>query len=425
MTKNYFNVSKLSLNYIKGEILIIRNKTFILLMIGEIISGAGAWIGLIANLQFMQELVPSDFFKSLILMSGLFVSVLLAPKAGVIIDRTDKKHVIFLASLFRCISPICMFPAIAYDSIAWMVVSMIFVQTAAGFYFPALQASIPAVVRPDELLKANGIYLNISTLARIGGTAVGGVLLTMMSLTTLYSLTLISYAILACISLATNIPSAHQQGTKERPKIRFMEVFSIIRQEPSVLVSMANMGVITLFLGGINLLIMKFSQIQQDPGLMGWIYAVEGSSILIAGLLAKRWIGGRNLVTSSTLLVLVFAVSLYGMSYAESKLIVLSSFGLFGFTVGFFFPMITTIFQKRLAPDAQGRFFSFKGMMDRVLFQIALLMTGACLDLIGATWYMTVLGFITLITGIVSYFYVRKKSIDVRQYQESTASLSA
>lgn len=394
-------------------------------MIGEIISGAGAWIGLIANLQFMQELVPSDFFKSLILMSGLFVSVLLAPKAGVIIDRTDKKHVIFLASLFRCISPICMFPAIAYDSIAWMVVSMIFVQTAAGFYFPALQASIPAVVRPDELLKANGIYLNISTLARIGGTAVGGVLLTMMSLTTLYSLTLISYAILACISLATNIPSAHQQGTKERPKIRFMEVFSIIRQEPSVLVSMANMGVITLFLGGINLLIMKFSQIQQDPGLMGWIYAVEGSSILIAGLLAKRWIGGRNLVTSSTLLVLVFAVSLYGMSYAESKLIVLSSFGLFGFTVGFFFPMITTIFQKRLAPDAQGRFFSFKGMMDRVLFQIALLMTGACLDLIGATWYMTVLGFITLITGIVSYFYVRKKSIDVRQYQESTASLSA
>lgn len=394
-------------------------------MIGEIISGAGAWIGLIANLQFMQGLVPSDFLKSLIFMSGLFVSVLLAPKAGVIIDRSDKRRVIFWASIVRCIGPICMYPAIAYDSIAWMVVSMIFVQTAAGFYFPALQASIPAVVRQDELLKANGIYLNISTLARIGGTAVGGILLTMMSLTTLFTLTLISYAILAGLSLATNIPSTHQQGKTERPKVRFMEVFSIIRQEPSVWVSMVNMGVITLFLGGINLLIMKFSQIQQDPGLMGWIYTVEGSSILIAGLLAKRWIGGRNLVTSSTLLVLVFAVSLYGMSYAESKLIVLSSFGLFGFTVGFFFPMITTIFQKRLAPDAQGRFFSFKGMMDRVLFQIALLMTGACLDLIGASWYMTLLGFITLITGIVSYFYVRKKSIDVRQFQDSPASLSA
>lgn len=318
-----------------------------------------------------------------------------------------------------------MFPALAYDSITWMVVSMIFVQTAAGFYFPALQASIPAVVRSDELLKANGIYLNIATLARIGGTAVAGVLLAIMDLQTLFILTLLSYAILAGLSLLTNIPSSSNQGKADRPKVRFMEIFSIIRMEPSVLISMINMGVITLFLGGINLLIMKFSQIQQDPGLMGWIYTVEGTSILIAGLLAKRWIGKRNLVTSSTLLVLVFALSLYGMSFVESKLIVLASFGLFGFTVGFFFPMITTIFQKRLAPDTQGRFFSFKGMMDRVLFQIALLTTGACLDLIGASWYMILLGFITLITGIVSYFYVRQKSIDVRQYQETPASISA
>lgn len=394
-------------------------------MIGEIISGTGAWIGLIANLQFMQGLLSSDFLKSLILMSGLFVSVFLAPKAGVVIDRMDKRRVIFVASLVRCLGPICMYPALAYDSIGWMVVSMIVIQAAAGFYFPALQASIPSVVRSGDLLKANGIYLNISTLARIGGTAVAGVMVASMSLSTLFTLTLISYALLALLSLALDIPSIENKQQVQKPKIRFTEVFGIIRSEPSVLVGMVNMGVITLFLGGFNLLVMKFSEIQHSPELMGYIYPVEGGSILLAGILAKRWIGDRNLVISSTLLVLVFALSLYGMSYVESMAMVLISFGLFGFTVGFFFPMITTIFQKRLPADTQGRFFSFKSMLDRVLFQIALLMTGACLDLFGASWYMKVLAVFTLISGIVSLVYVRRNTLEVRQFQEVSSSKSA
>ncbi|MFP3416094.1 hypothetical protein SB773_32135, partial [Bacillus sp. SIMBA_074] len=42
------------------------------------------------------------------------------------------------------------------------------------FYFPTVQASLPAILDKDELLKANSFYLNISTLSRIGGTALGG-----------------------------------------------------------------------------------------------------------------------------------------------------------------------------------------------------------------------------------------------------------
>ncbi|MGD8190082.1 MFS transporter [Brevibacillus ginsengisoli] len=403
----------------------LRNKTFILLMTGEIISGTGAWIGLIANLKFMQGLLSSDFLKSLILMSGLFVSVLIAPKAGVLIDRMDKRRVIFAASVVRCLGPICMYPALAYDSIGWMVASMVVIQVAAGFYFPALQASIPSVVPSEELLKANGIYLNISTLARIGGTAVAGFMVASMSLSTLFTFTLISYVILAALSLALRIPSTEKPQAVQKQKIRFTEVFSMIRSEPSVLVGMVNMGVITLFLGGFNLLVMKFSEIQHSPELMGYIYPVEGGSILLAGILAKRWIGDRNLVVSSTLLVLVFALSFYGMSYVESMGMVLAGFGLFGFTVGFFFPMITTIFQKRLPADTQGRFFSFKGMLDRVLFQITLLTTGACLDLFGASWYLKVLAVFTLVSGFVSLYYVKRHTIVVRQYQEVVSNKSA
>jgi MFS transporter, DHA3 family, macrolide efflux protein len=69
--------------------------------------------------------------------------------------------------------------------------------------------------------------------------------------------------------------------------------------------------------------------------------------------------------------VFIFAVAQLGMSFANNGVLVLMSYALFGITVAFFFPMVTTVFQNRLEQSIQGRFFSFKEMIDRVLFQIS------------------------------------------------------
>lgn len=396
-----------------------RNRTFLLLMTGEVIAGAGMWISIIANLQFMQSLIPSDTVKALVLMSGLVVSILLSPKAGVIIDMYDKQKVMMLASLIRCLSPVFMFPALASNSIPWMIVSLIIMQCSAAFYFPTVQASLPAILTKDELLKANSIYLNISTLSRIGGTAVGGVLVVSMELSMLYVCSIIAYAVLAVVTLFLRIPHVSTRTLKE--KVEFREVLTIARRDPALLVGLINNGLITLFLGGVNLMILNFSEIQQEPQLMGWIYMAEGFSILVGGLLAKRWIGGRNLVASSTLMLVFFGISQYGMSFAAHKWMVLASFAAFGFVVAFFFPVSATIFQKRLPEHQQGRFFSFKSMLDRSFFLLALGVTGVCLDLLGISGYLLLIGTITVLFGFITYGYSKKHRLDVRAHDEAAA----
>ena len=396
-----------------------RNRTFLLLMTGEIVAGAGMWISIIANLQFMQRLIPSETVKALILMSGLVVSILLSPKAGVVIDMYDKGKVMMLASLVRCLSPVFMFPAIAYDSILWMIVSLIFMQCSAAFYFPTVQASLPAILDKDELLKANSVYLNISTLSRIGGTALGGVLVVSMNLQMLYVCSIVAYAVLALVTLFLRIPQVTSRRMKE--KVEFREVLTITRKDPALMVGLINNGLITLFLGGLNLMILNFSEIHQEPQLMGWIYAFEGVSILIGSLLAKRWIGQNNLVAASTLMLVFFAISQYGMSVADNKMMVLGSFAVFGFVVAFFFPVISTIFQKRLPAHQQGRFFSFKSMLDRSFFLVALGITGAGLDLLGVSGYLLFIGSLTMLFAIVTFFYSRKHKLDVRANDEAAA----
>ncbi|NOU98864.1 MFS transporter [Paenibacillus planticolens] len=403
---------------------LLRNRTFIFMMIGEAIQGAGIWTSIIANLQFMQSHVPSDLGKSLILMCGLFLGVLISPQAGVWADRYDKKKILLISGFVRCLAPVCMFAALHYQSIAIMLLSVIIMQLAATVYMPTVQAALPSVVPASDLMRANSINFNVTTVARIGGTAVAGILVSVMNLYTVYALSLVFYIILVMLITQLKIPNAtDSSGSKKQEKIRFSEMFPLIRQEPSILIALINSGIITLFLGGFNLLVLKFSQIQHKPELMGWIYSIEGTSILIVGLFAKRVIGMRNLVTSSTMFMLLFALSFAGMSFSESSYAVLGSFVLFGCAVAFFFPMISTLFQIKVPKEVQGRFFSFRGMVDRVMFQVALLATGACLDWFGISTFLLTLAVVTILSGILTLFFAKRKSVDVRQpIAQDTAS---
>ncbi|KQX48512.1 MULTISPECIES: MFS transporter [unclassified Paenibacillus] len=395
---------------------LLRNRTFVFMMIGEAIQGAGIWTSIIANLQFMQSHVPSDLGKSLILMCGLFLGVLISPQAGVWADRYDKKKILLISGLVRCLAPIVMFAAIHYQSVAIMLLSVVIMQVAATVYMPTVQAALPSVVPASELLKANSLNFNVITMARIGGTAAAGILVSMMNLYTVYALSLVFYVILVMLITQLRIPNtADSAAARKQEKIRFTELFPLIRAEPSIFIGLINSGVITLFLGGFNLLVLKFSQIQHKPELMGWIYSLEGTSILIAGIFAKRVIGMRNLVTSSTLFMLLFALAFAGMSFSESSYAVLGSFVMFGCAVAFFFPMVSTLFQIKVPKEAQGRFFSFRGMLDRVMFQISLLATGACLDWFGISTFLLTLAILTISSGILTLFIAKRKSMDVRQ----------
>ncbi|MDQ0414025.1 hypothetical protein [Mesobacillus stamsii] len=66
--------------------------------------------------------------------------------------------------------------------------------------------------------------------------------------------------------------------------------------------------------------------------------------------------------------------------FADQPVLTIVSFLIFGFSVGSFFPTAATIFQTRVPKDFHGRFFSFRNMMDRFIFQAVLPLTGFLLD---------------------------------------------
>lgn len=401
-----------------------KNRNLWILMTGELIAGLGMWFGMIGNLEFMQHNVPSDFLKAALLMVSPFIGVLLGPLSGRVVDRGDKKKILLAAGLVRIIGAALMFPALAYNSVWWMVGYIALIGGAAAFYFPTLQSVIPLIVRDDQLLAANGVYMNIATFARVIGTAVAGVLLVYLSLFSLYLYTLVAYSLLLLFTFSLQIEQkapASRSG-KKRSGGNFKEVFPLIKNTPSVLLALALTLAPTFFIGGFNLMVIEISEMQGDQAIKGLLYTTEGVSLMIGAFLAKRIAAGRNLITvllASSFLIAVAHLSLY---FAELKWMSILSFGLFGVAAGGFFPQSATLFQKMVPAEFHGRFFSFRGMMDRVLFQVVILCTGLFLDTIGFHAMVMIFGGISM--AVVIFFGFRQQRSPISFVDRSAANKS-
>ncbi|MBS2771819.1 MFS transporter [Anoxybacillus rupiensis] len=397
-----------------------RNRNVWIILSGEFIAGLGLWVGIIGNLEFLQRHVSSDFFKSLILFIGLLAGVLVSPMAGKVCDRFPKKTVLLYSGLLRMISVIFMMLALHFSSIGWMIMFTIVIQIAAAFYFPALQSTIPLVVEERQLLSMNGVHMNVSTISRILGTALGGLLLAVVSLYFLYIASFIAYGLLLVATCFLQVSEEKSlTGRQQGKKANFSEMIPILKQYPLVKISLLLTIIPTLFLGGFNLTVINISELQHDSTIKGLLYTVEGISFMVGTFVLKRIAAKydmQKMLYAFSLLIAFAHVSLY---FADIKITSLLSFALFGFSVGCFFPTVATIFQKTIPKEYHGRFFSLKNMLDRIMFQIVLLGTGFLLDMIGLKNMMVVFGAVSFI--LVIYFFAKesRQSVTVQGHDSS------
>ncbi|WP_223556443.1 MFS transporter [Lysinibacillus sphaericus] len=387
------------------------NRNVWIILLGEFVVGLGLWAGIIGNLAFMQEVVPSDFHKSLIIACGILAGLVVGPLAGRIIDQSKKKTVVQQASIGRIISVLFMFMALYTNSVIWMILFLITLQIAAAFYMPALQSIIPMIVKDKDLITLNAWQMNARTISRIIGTAAAGFMLSFFELKWLYIISLIVYMMMFVITSFLQLEETANESKTNKEKGSFKEVLPMVKEHPVVLMTLVLMLIPTLFLGSFNLVIMKISEIHQSTTISGLLYTVEGIGFMLGA-------AGLKLITErvkigTLLFSLAFIIGSMELMLllSDIKFFALMTFGIFGFSVGCFFPTTMVIFQKQVPKDFHGRFFSFRNMIDSVIFQVVLLSTGMMLDLIGLSGMGLVFGVISLSLTIsfLLYYYIQRK----------------
>lgn len=137
--------------------LLTTNPVFTRLWLAQVLSMAGDWLSFVALLSLMLELTGSGLSVSALLLCTSVPSLLVAPFAGVVADRCDRRRVMITADLVRmlCVSGFLLLDSADQAWLAYLLTVLLAV--ASGFFAPAAAAALPNLVTAGQLTSANAL----------------------------------------------------------------------------------------------------------------------------------------------------------------------------------------------------------------------------------------------------------------------------
>lgn len=158
--------------------LLAANRDYRLLVTAGLVSMTGDWVLHVGLTFLVYQITGSTLASGAMLLSSFLPSILLGSLAGVMVDRWNRRRTMIVANVLQAVglAPLLL---VHDTSTIWIVYLVGAWQGCIEqFFMPAEQALVPHLVSAPDLLGANGVNSQIRDLARLVGSAVGGVIAT-------------------------------------------------------------------------------------------------------------------------------------------------------------------------------------------------------------------------------------------------------
>ena len=186
----------------------MRNKNFIIIVIGQIISLFGNAIQRFSMSLYLLEFTGSTAAFANILAISTIPYILFAPIAGRLSDKINRKKVMVYLDLF-CSILIGVYALILLrgrDSELIVAIVMFMLSVCYTLYGPAVVSSIPQIVEEDKLTSANGIINQVGSVVNFLGPILAGVLYGLVGIKLIVIINAISFLVSAIMELFLDIP---------------------------------------------------------------------------------------------------------------------------------------------------------------------------------------------------------------------------
>lgn len=149
---------------------VLANERFRALWFSQLVSGTGDGLSQIAMPLLAYALTGSAGLLSLVFVVQMVTRVAVAPLAGVLIDRLDRRRLMIAGDLGRA-AIVALLP---FSTAVWHVAALtILVSIGSAVVRPAEAATVPMVVPPSALVAALSVSQVTGGLTRVVGPAVG------------------------------------------------------------------------------------------------------------------------------------------------------------------------------------------------------------------------------------------------------------
>ena len=196
----------------------MRNKNFIIIVIGQIISLFGNAIQRFSMSLYLLEFTGSTATFANILAISTIPYIIFAPIAGMLSDNVNRKKIMVYLDLF-CSLMIGAYAFVLYrnmDNTYIVGLVMFMLSICYTLYGPAVTASIPQVVEEDKLTSANGIINQVSSIVNFAGPIIAGVLYGIFGIKIIVAVNAISFLFAAIMEMFLDIPDVEREKTDNK-----------------------------------------------------------------------------------------------------------------------------------------------------------------------------------------------------------------
>ncbi|MDB2152126.1 MFS transporter [Clostridium butyricum] len=191
----------------------MKNKNFIIIVIGQIISLFGNAVQRFSMSLYLLHFTGSTAAFAKILAISTIPYIIFAPIAGRLSDKINKKKIMIYLDLF-CAALIGGYALILLngrDSEFVVGAVMFILSICYTLYGPAVTSSIPQIVNEDRLTSANGIINQVGSAVNFVGPILAGVLYGLLGIKLIVIINALSFLMSAILELFLDIPDAESK----------------------------------------------------------------------------------------------------------------------------------------------------------------------------------------------------------------------
>ncbi|MBN2169244.1 MAG: MFS transporter [Actinobacteria bacterium] len=393
-----------------------RNKDFMKLFWGQLISSTGDWIATLALMSLVYKLTNSSLAVGGMLAFRIIPALLSGPLAAVISDRMDRKRILISCDIIR--GGIVL--AIPLLHTLWALYALLFVLEGVSIiWLAARDASIPNLVTKDELTMANSLSM-ITTYAVIPVAAVLFSLLTIPSPVTRHFITggflaenptilafmfdAITFFTSAIIFSQMRLKSPHtlKENKKEKAPLNIKSSLMFSLKDPFArsLLMAAAVGCI----GGGSLYAVGIGYVKEVLGAksdvaFGFLMALFGIGMITGVVALQLLVKHAEKPYMLRISLLTMGGIMVGMALVEWLPLAYLLAGLFGASFGIMFLVAVTMVQERISDEDRGKAFSAFHAISRIFLVLGAGLSGAIAWLV-STREFTIFGITRTIHGV-------------------------
>jgi len=351
----------------------------------------GTWMTRIATSWLVYRLTGSAMLLGVVGFAGQIPSFLLAPFAGVFVDRWNRHKLLVWTQVFAMVQS----AALAFLTFAgvikiWHIIALsVFQGLINAFDMPARQTFLIQMVEDRDDLP-NAIALNSSLVngTRLIGPSIAGVIIAVVGEAWCFMIDAISYIAVIASLLAMTITAAEVEKVVRNLNVRqqLAEGWRYVYNNPAISKILLLLAVVSLVGMPYTVLMPIFATeiLHGGPYTLGFLMAASGTGALTGAffLAARRSVLGLGRFIPG--MAALFGTGLVMFSF--SRMIWLSLVLMFVTGLGFMVQMAVsnTLIQTIVEEDKRGRVMSFYTMAFMGTAPFGSLLAGSIAERIGA-----------------------------------------